>query len=918
LRGNFEMTIRKKLIEVALPLDAINRGCEQDKNRKTGHIRNLHKWFAPMPLPAWRAMLLASVIDDPGNNLSPEAAARERQRLFRLIEGIAPLDAFKTLPLMDEVRSILETAAGGELPTVVDPFCGGGSTIVEAQRLGFPTIASDLNPLPVLMTTALCRVPQIFRQQRAVNPKAQAGRTVPPLGLAGLSDDVRFYAKVVRERAWLTLARFYPPGPDGEEIFAWRWAWAVSSPNPAAKGALTPLVTEWTLSKSKREKAWVVPHVDEQEVKYSIAQTGNTIEPTAGRNSARCFFTGDPIPFEYLRTQGKEGRLRPQMFAMIGNRNGQRTFMPPARIHVEAALDDRDIDVPDVVLPEKALGFRVQAYGIKSFGDLFLGRQARALCTFSDLVNQIHTDILVDAQRAGMDPDPKSLEEGGRGARAYADGVATVLGLCVGRLAASNNILVQWFIDPRSGGGKATPAFRMQTISMVWDFVETNPFADSVGGWCGPVVESALNALTLVPENALPAEVHQSDARSVAEALPNGCLIATDPPYYANIGYADLSDFFYIWLRRSLRSVFPALLSTVVSPKTAELIAAPYRHGNDEVAANEYFRSGFRDVFGALAQRAGFAYPMSVIYAVKQQEGKGPTGLTGWEVFLEGLLEANLAIVATWPVRTTTLTRTRGLQSNALASAICVVCRPKSEGARRTSIREFLGELRRELQDALGQLQAANIAPVDLAQAAVGRGMAIFSKYECVLESDGSSLTVGMALSMINHAVDEVQAQQEADFDGDSRWALAWFDQSGFAEGEYGIAETLSKAKNTSIEGMVAADIVQSKGGKVRLLKPDELPKDWDPSRDHRLTVWEMVHQLIRALDNGEAAAAALVGKLGTKAEVARELAYRLYTLSERKKRAQEALAYNALVQSWPEIVRLARERVAPQEAELF
>lgn len=909
----------KKLIEVALPLDAINRGCEEDKNRKTGHIRNLHKWFAPMPLPAWRTLLLAAVVDDPGATLPPKAAAKERQRLFRLIESIAPLDAFKKQSLIDEARRFLKAASGGELPTVVDPFCGGGSTIVEAQRLGFPTIASDLNPLPVIITTALCRVPQLFRSQCAVNPEAR--RTVPAVGRDGFFDDVRFYAGVVKERAWTKLARFYPAAPGGEEIFAWRWTWSIPSPNPAAKGAMTPLVTNWSLSESKREKAWIVPTISERSISYSISTTGKAPGATAGGSSARCLFTQDPIPFDYIRNQAQGGKLRAQMIAMIGNRNGNRVFVAPAATHLQVALDAIGLDVPDVALPEKALGFRVQGYGIKRFGDLFLPRQARAVSVFSDIVAEVHKDVLIDAERAGMNSDSRSLEEGGNGARAYADAVVALLGLCVGRLAVSNNILVQWFIDPRSGGGKATPAFRMQTLSMVWDFVETNPFADSVGGWSGPVVESALNAFSLVAEDVSPAKVYQSDARCASERLPDGSLVATDPPYYANIGYADLSDFFYIWLRRSLRSVFPTLLATVVSPKSTELIAAPYRHGDQEEAANNYFRIGFRDVFRSLAKRAGSSYPLLVIYAVKQQEGKGTNGLTGWEVFLEGLLEANLAVVATWPIRTTTRTRTRGLKSNALASAICIVCRPRPDEALKTSKREFLVELNSGIQEALVQLQAANIAPVDLAQAAVGRGMAIFSQYEAVLESDGSLVSVGTALKMINQAVDDAQAEQESDFDADSRWALAWFEQSGFADADFGLADVLARAKNTSVDGLVDAGIISSSRGRVRLLKPGELPVDWDPATDTRLTAWEMVHHLIRVLDSsGETGASVLVAKLGVHAETARELAYRLYTLCERKKRAAEALTYNSLVQSWPEIFRLAQSDKSgqPQQVNLL
>ena len=489
---------------------------------------------------------------------------------------------------------------------------------------------------------------------------------------------------------WIALGNLSNAIIHGEKMarrfFAWRWSWAVPSSNPATSGAMTPLVTDWMLSRSKRGTVWIEPTVSNLKITYSIKSKGDA-PPTAGGNSARCIFTNDPILFNTFGPKGKAGSLRPTMLAMVGQHKGQRIFLPPVEDHVVRALDRANLDLPDVPLPERALGFRVQAYGVTSYSDLFLPRQARTLATFSDLVREIHADVLEDARRAGLDPSPTPMEEGGRGARAYADAVTAILGLCIGRLATSNNVLVQWFIDPRSGTGKATPAFRMQTVSMVWDFVETNPFAQSVGGWCGPVVESALNAFKLVAKDGLPASVFQSDAREIAAHIPDGCLIATDPPYYANIGYADLSDFFYIWLRRSLKESFPRTFATLVAPKTNELIAAPYRHNDNEAAANEYFRFGFRDIFRALAERAGDSYPISITYAIKQKEEKNGRGLTGWEVFLAGVLDAGLSVVATWPIRTTTWTRSRGLKSNALASAICVVCRPRAAHATRASKR---------------------------------------------------------------------------------------------------------------------------------------------------------------------------------------------------------------------------------------
>ncbi|MBM3457179.1 MAG: DUF1156 domain-containing protein, partial [Armatimonadetes bacterium] len=392
-------------------------------------------------------------------------------------------------------------------------------------------------------------------------------------------------------------------------------------------------------------------------------------------------------------------------------------------------------------------------------------------------------------------------------------------------------------------------------------------------------------------------------------------VVSTDPPYYDNIGYADLSDFFYVWLRRSLQRVFPDLFATVAAPKAEELVATPYRHGSRQ-RAEAFFLDGMTEALRRLAEQAHPGFPVTIYYAFKQAETRtdGGTASTGWETFLDAVIQAGFGISGTWPMRTELANRMVGRDTNALASSIVLVCRRRPVDAPRATRREFAGALRRELGAALRHLQASNIAPVDLAQAAIGPGMAVFTRYAQVLGAGDTPLTVREALALINQELDEVLAEQEGDFDAESRWALAWFEQGGFGEGDYGVAETLSKAKNTSVEGLAAAGIVESRRGRVRLLKPGELPADWDPEQDTRSNHWEMVHHLIRALDQtGERGAAALVRKLGPRAEVARELAYRLYTLSERKKRAADALAYNTLVQSWPEIARLA-EATAPAE----
>jgi putative DNA methylase len=531
--------------------------------------------------------------------------------------------------------------------------------------------------------------------------------------------------------------------------------------------------------------------------------------------------------------------------------------------------------------------------------------------TFSDLVSEARERIRHDAVAAGLPDDGKPLRDGGTGAQAYCDALALFLAFGLSRSANFNNSLTVW----APTNEKVMFLFNRQAVPMVWFYGEANLLEPVVGGLVTCLQYIASCIIQTVAYGS-PGIAFQADA--VTQDFSSGKVISTDPPYYDNIGYADLSDFFYVWLRRSLRPVFPDLFTTLSVPKTQELVATPYRHG-DKAKAEAFFLDGMTKAMRRLARQTHPAFPVTIYYAFKQSETDDEEGVgsTGWETFLDAVLEAGYTIAGTWPVRSEMIMAFKA-HMNSLASSIVLVCRPRSIDAPTATRREFLNALKAELPVALAHLQAGNIAPVDLAQAAIGPGMAVYTRYAKVLDAEGKSLSVREALALINQTLDDALAQQEGDFDADSRWALTWFEQSGFVEGEYGVAEQLSKSKNTSVAGMVEAGILTSKSGKVRLLKPDELPKDWDPTKDHRLTVWEMVHQLIRALDKGEANAAALLAKLGTKAEVARELAYRLYTLCERKKRAQEALAYNALVQSWPEIIRLARERAAPQEAELF
>lgn len=873
------MTHKKKLIEVALPLEAINIACKADKNRKTGHIRNIHKWFAPMPLPALRALLFATILDAPENE-------EARSRLLKIIADLvasgpeAPADA-----VLQKAQELIQRQLGSTEVWILDPFCGGGSTLVEAQRLRLASEGSDLNPIPVLISRALTVMTNRNQGRNPLNGSLPLGVTA---GLYGFEEDIQRYAVQVRDTVYSSIGELYPNAPNGDPVIYWWWAHTVPSPDPAFSHCETPLVTTWLLSLRSGDEQFLVPEPNRisGEIKFRIETKGNPPQPSKDR----CLFSNAPITYKYVREQAKKGRLGRMLLAMVSNGPHGRRHWVPDEIHIQAARVDGPGNLPLLPIPQDGLGISVHNYNLTEWCDLFTPRQQRMLLAFAEAIRNVPTWVTKDD-----------------GSKDYGNDIAVFLGLCLGKLAQAASKMVR--INVRRGpSAKAEPAFARGDIQLNWDFAETNPFGSSVGDWM-QVVTTARRAYGLVdPAGPVPI-VRQADVRQAGSDHPGRYVIVTDPPYFAAIGYADLSEYFYYWMRLALKGICPDLFDTVGVPKLTELIASPERHGG-RLRASEYFVKGFTEAFIHLANIANGEFPIVVVYAQRQEERSGNNGSsTGWEAMLEAMLQAGLGITGTWPIWGTGSARMRSHGSNSLASYIVLVCRSQMAEKQVGSRREFITSLRTELPSAMAQLQQASIAPVDLAQAAIGPGMAVYSRYAKVLDAEGKSLSVREALALINQTLDEALVEQESDFDPDTRWALAWFEQSGFAEGEYGVAETLSKAKNTSISGMVQAGILFSKGGKVRLLRPDELASDWDPQTDPRLTAWESVHHLARELEaGGENAAAKVVAKLGSKAETARELAYRLYTVSERKKRASEALSYNALVQSWPEITRLARE----------
>jgi putative DNA methylase len=909
---------RKKLIEVALPLEAINRASAREKSIRHGHPSTLHLWWARRPLATCRAVLFASLVDDPSAHPdqypTEQAQEAERQRLFRIIEELVKWENSTNEAVLDAARAEIMRSTDGNPPPVVDPFCGGGSIPLEAQRLGLEAHASDLNPVAVLITKALIEIPPRFAALPPVNPETQAKfSNAGWRGAKGLAADVRHYGQWMRDQAEQRIGHLYPKvalpkehGGGEATVIAWLWARTVKCPNPAC-GAEMPLVRSFALSTKKAKRAWVEAIVDtvDNTVRFEV-RTGMGVAPegTVNRQGARCIVCGSSVPFTHVRTEGQRHGLGVRLMAVVGEGKRGRIYVEPGESQVAVAESADPQWEPDAGLPHNPRDFKTPNYGMTTFSELFTDRQLVALTTLSALVAEAREQVLLDAEAAW--PSLPVTPAAQATPSSYADAVATYLAFAVDRAADRGSTICSWDSSPKMEALRNT--FARQAIPMTWDFAEGNPFSESSGNWGNNVEWTAMVLDKMAPGAS--GTARQLDATAAIDAA-DAPVISTDPPYYDNIGYADLSDFFYVWLRRSLRDIYPDLFSTLLTPKGQELVATPYRFEGSKKKAQAFFETGLGAAFARMRQAGNPDCPLTVYYAFKQTESKdgdsvGSTASTGWETMLSGLLDAGFAVTGTWPMRSELGNRLVASGSNALASSVVLVCRPRSASAPLATRKEFIGALRSELPDALKTLQHGNVAPVDLAQASIGPGMGVFSRYAKVMEADGSQMSVRAALALINQMLDEILAEQEGEFDADTRWAIAWFEQFGIQTGEFGDAETLSRAKGTSVEGMVQAGILEAKRGKVRLLTRDELDEDWDPATDKRLTVWEMTQHLLRRLGEGEVAAAALARQLGSFGEVARDLAYRLYLVCERKKWAQEALAYNGLVVAWPQIQQLA------------
>jgi len=890
--------MKKKLIEVALPLEAINKAAAKEKSIRHGHPSTLHIWWSRKPLSACRAVIFASLVDDPSSRTdqfpTEEEQERERQRLFGIVERLVLWENVNNQAVLKEAKAEILKSTGGMPPAIYDPFCGGGSIPLEAQRLGLEAHASDLNPVAVLITKALIDIPAKFVNRTPINPNSRQERLkdLAYPGAIGLAEDVRYYGEWMGRKAKERIGHLYPTVrlSDGRvaTAIAWIWARTVTCPNPACQAEMI-LTSKWEVSKKAGKVTWVEPEVNhaKKTIRFTIRSGKGTPPkaPKVGRGANfRCLMCGQVASDAHIKTEGKAGRMSVRLLGIVIDAGNGRAYVEPNPEHERIAASARVTWAPNEQLGHDPRAIWCVLYGLTRFRDLFTSRQLELLTALSDLAKEAIAQSIVD----GAD-------------ESYANAIGTYLGLLVSRLANNHSNIVLW--SPTRDQSKNT--FSRQAIPMAWDFAEVNPF----GGAAGDIADTAIALGKTISSAGNPATVTQLDATQISPTSQN-VVFSTDPPYYDNIGYADLSDFFYVWLRKSLSDIYPELFSTLLVPKAQEIVATPYRFAGSRDEAEAFFQERFGQAITRLRSLQISEYPLTIFYAFKQSESddeaeEQETAIvsTGWETMLEGLLKSDFQITGTWPMRSERTGRMNSIGTNALASSIVLVCRPRPESASLTTRKDFLGALKRELGPAIRILQKENIPAVDLQQAAIGPGMAIFSRYKKVIESDGSAMRVRVALGLINQALDEVLSEQESDYDAETRWALAWFEQNQFNEGLFGDANTLANAKALSVEGMQSAGIVSSRAGKVRLLKRSELSERWDPSVDSRITVWEVTQQLIHVLDTkGQDAARDLAAKVGGMAETARELAYRLYTLCERKGWAEEAGYYNALVVAWPAI----------------
>lgn len=922
------MPRKKKLIEVALPLEAINAESAYEKMPGIGaHPRGLHLWWARRPFVAARAVIWSSLVDDPSGHPeqfpTEEAQQQERERLFGILTRLVKWENSNDEGILAEAKAEIMKSTNNNPPALLDPFAGGGAIPLEAQRLGLEAHAHDLNPVAVMINKAMIEIPPKFANMRPVNPESRGhlGGSAAPKGAAGLAEDVRYYGEWMKQEAYKRIGHLYPKvkvpqaqGGGEATVIAWIWARTVKCPNPAC-GCTIPLTSTYILSKKKGNYAWVEPQVEDDHCTFTV-HTGTKLpsntSPKQGRGAAfMCPSCGQITLDSYTKEEGKAGHIGAQLMAIVAEGKKGRIYLSPNSEHIHAADVPKPEEYPDGAMPTNPRWFSPPAFGMTDYSQLFTNRQLTALTTFSALVGEAQKKAEADAVAAGMYNDHIALSEGGTGARAYGEAVGVYLAFAVDRLADFGSSVVRWSVSNE----KAMNTFARQAVPMVWDFVEVNPLGNSVGSFT--TIVSYISKCVVTIPNA----VHDGFARQHDAQSDNGLrdiMISTDPPYYDNIGYADLSDYFYVWMRQALKETYPKLFRTMLVPKTEELVATPYRFEGSVEKARDFFEDGMFNTCCRLYQYARDDIPVTIYYAFKQSEQgeDDSTASTGWETMLSAIIRSGFAITGTWPMRTEQTYRAVGMGTNALASSIVLVCRKRSETAGSCTRREFINALHREMRPALEKLQSANIAPVDLAQSAIGPGIGVFSRYKSVLESDGKPMSVRAALQIINQELDAFYNEQEGELDRESRFCVELFSQYAFNNIKFGDADILARAKNTSVQALAEHGVMAASKGQVRLLTREEIPEKVDA---HEECIWLLTQQLAHAMETGgvKTCAEIVMDIFGSNCEDAKALAYRLYTICERKNWAQEGYAYNNLVVAWPDIQNMAAQLQAAKPEQM-
>lgn len=906
---------KKKLIEVALPLDAINAASSREKSIRHGHPSTLHLWWARRPLAAARAVIWASLVDDPSSHPeefpTEEEQQRERERLFGILEKLVIWENSNNKEVLEEAKAEIMISTDGNPPELLDPFAGGGSIPLEGQRLGLKVHAHDLNPVAVMINKAMIEIPPLFANRPPVNPEARSklGADHGWEGAAGLTEDVRYYGELLKQKAFEKIGHLYPKVKVPEEqgggeatVIAWIWARTVKCPNPAC-GCDIPLSTSFVLSKKKGNEAWCKPIINNGRIHFEVLHGKCPKEKETnkvGRGAVfSCVACGEVTSDDYVKKEGKDNRIRKSMMAIVAEGDRKRLYLNPS-IDESIENDEGMVDrIPMGEMSKNPRWFSPPAFGMYDYSSIFTHRQYHMLSTISDYIGELRSKIqknasVCDGFRTESDIP---LREGGRGSRAYAEAISVYLSFVLDKLVDYHSTICIWHTTREL----ISNAMRRQAIQMTWGFAECNPFCHS-SGCIDNMIQWVAEGISNLPVNSK-ASVRQIDAQSVFEM--NNLLVSTDPPYYDNIGYADLSDYFYVWMRKSNGSVYPELFQTMMVPKKDELVAVPFRFDGNESEAKAFFENGMFETCKHLWNYAKDDLPVTVYYAYKQNDkaddDAGTAISTGWETMLSSLVKAGFIITGTWPMRTELVTALKG-NVNALASSIVLVCRKRPGDALSTTRRNLVNELKRELRPALKHLQQSNIAPVDLAQSAIGPGMAVFSKYSQVLEADGTPMTVRSALQIINQELDIYFNEQDGELDRDSRFCVDLYTQCAFNDIKFGDADTLARAKNTSVSALEARGVVYAKKGVVHLLERKDIPEKVNTNES---MIWLLTQQLTHAMETGgvEACAKIVFSLKGfTNVENAKSLAYRLYTIAERKGWAQEAYAYNSLVISWQDI----------------